>query len=108
MWKNILQASKITEATQFIVSYAKNTEQISCTILFCYMQQHCVKEKRKKSQSYKIYQIFFISGSGCSKLTTSLVNASLKFQILIQSTLVIPTSIISNNRLSRRGNLVLV
>ena len=38
---------------------------------------------KKTGKSYKIYQIFFISGSGCSKLTTSLVNVSFKFQTLI-------------------------
>ena len=64
-------------------NYGSDLLQISCTILICYMQQHCIEENRKKSQSYKIHQIFFISGSGCSKLTTSLVNVSLKFQTLI-------------------------
>ena len=64
-------------------NYGSDLLQISCTILICYMHQHCIEENRKKLQSYKIHQIFFISGSGCSKLTTSLVNVSLKFQTLI-------------------------
>ena len=87
MWKNILQASKITEATQFIVSYAKITEQIYFRLAVLYysviFSNIVFKKTGKKSQSYNIYQIFFISGSGCSKLTTSLVKVSLKFQTLI-------------------------
>ena len=66
MWKNILQASKITEATQFIVSYAKITEQIYFRIAVLYYSVICsniVLKKTGKSRSHtkfiKYFHIWF-------------------------------------------------
>ena len=52
-----------------------------------HVREICCMSSVNKNQPDKLLQarhlVLFISGPGCSKLTTSLVNVSLKFQTLI-------------------------
>ena len=62
MWKDILQASKITEATQFIVSYAKIMEQIYFRLAVLYysvIRSNIVLQKTGKCRIHTKFIKYF-------------------------------------------------